>query len=645
MLKQCCVVLLLATTLLIPATATELVVSAGPWFIEQPDGALRIGFELLPEPEHHELGNIRVTALDGTDINCKRQWQRVQGRSLSSLRYIYQCHLTQAQRKQFKGIKFQGLGKEAVHLDLPVRPHDKEAVRVLCTGSYNYPLHVDIEKIEKELGESIDLVLVQGSGVGARIGKGEWEQRIPIMCMLNSSGHKALDELICGSQKHWTFGAEWGCLGLPSAVDEKHVLTAINRGLHAWQVFIDRDQRWDPGTYASQESRVDGFKRLLALCRRPQLKLILGSGSGSGFISEPLHVRSFQFAEMAMQQRYINHKQFLAVKRLSQKTGQSVRAVLLDHNFINQHQAQTITQMINEVGVSNDQHSLGGILVERGGIRYITTNAGGFGFKPVPDELALPIYQRAHVVLQADLKQLQVHVFRASADKLEISYQEQEPQLKQSMQDAVQLSELPLSEFPDDVMDTLRWQTQGELDEIFNSSSYRLHQGFKWALAHEDGEVLLRRLLQLDGVIALAWLHQQEAIADGAIRDTYLRTMADVKINQSRDFQRLLMLHADDIILRSTLRYMDAMPMKQRLHFIDILIRRLTLQEQGQVALTNDPVLQRDYLACIFDSPYHSPTPLRPLALYAQQQFHEFARGKQSSVQRFLDRYGSKPQP
>ena len=636
--------LLLTTCLLHRATATELVVQAGPWFIEEPAGALRIGWEIVAGPDQQALGNIRITDEMAVDINCQRKWQLVEGRSLAARRYIYQVLLNPEQRATHDRIVLSGLEQEPLSLQIHQRPQMDQAVHVLCAGTYNYPLKSDIARIERQLGHAIDLVMLLGDGIGARIGKGDWEKRIPILCMRSLQTAVPLDDIVCGDQAQWPFGTAWGCIGFPSSLEEKHNLTAINRGLHAWQIFIDRCQHWDPGTYA-KTNNPNALKRLLALCRRPQLKLVLTAGSGSGFISEPLRVRSYQFAELALQQRYINHTQFQAVKEMVKTTGQSVKAALIEQGLISKHQSQTLAHMINEMGVDSNEHNLGGIIVEEQGVRYCAVHASGLGFRPLAEEMAVPLYERAHFVLQASPDQLALHVFGSQEKPMSISYQaeqSEQPRLQQAASaNETDLTQIPLSEFPVGIETSLQWKTKPELDLIFNSSSFRLHQALKWA--HEQGEhgaLMTRRLLQLDGLISLAWLQQQKQVDPNALRDCFLRSMGQARLQDSRDFEAILTRTADPLLLRSTLRQLDAMPKQERLQYIDLLMRRLVLQQQGRVKQVADPLLQRDYLAVIFDSPYHSPTPLRPLAVFAQQHFHSVASGPQSSVQRFLDRYG-----
>lgn len=640
---SCVVMLLLTTCLLHRATAAELIVQAGPWFIEEPDGALRIAWEMVASPDQQALGNIRITDQQGSDINCQRKWQVVDGRSLSARRTIYQVLLSPTQRKAHEVIHVSGLESKPLALTISSPPSVDQPVLILCAGAYNYPLQQDIEGIEASLGQSIDLVLLLGHGVGARIGKGNWEHRIPIMCMRSPDATRQLDDIVCGPAGQWAFGTEWGCLGFPSSLEEKHNLTAINRGLHAWQVFIDRQQRWDPGTYA-QHNDPNALKRLLALCRRPQLKYVLSAGSGSGFISEPLRVRSYQFAELALQQRYINHTQFQAIKELVKTTGQSIKAALLEKELISEHQVATLTHMINEMGIENNQHHLGGIIVEEHGVRYCDVHASGLGLRPLADEIALPVYARSHFVLQASPDQLRMHVFSAGNKPLSIVHT-QDPVASDSTEHTLvtDLAQRALTDFPAGIEQTLQWKTKHELDIIFNSSSFRLHQALKWSHDLGDaGRVMTRRLLQLDRLIALAWLQQQEAVHQDAYRDCYLRSMGHERLQDSRDFEAILVQTTDPLILRSTLRQLDRMAKDERLHFIDVLIKRLAQQERGQVGRVTDPLLQRDYLAVIFDSPYHSPTPLRPLAVFAQEYFDDLASGPNSSVQRFLDRYRPK---
>ena len=657
LLRLLCLPLLLTTCLSICATAADAQAPAKiyplghPWMIEQEDGSLRIGILLPAQADPLVLGAIKIVDESDQLLDLNRSWQMVRGGGVGKQqRMLYTIQVDSAKRYGITSINLQGVGDGILSIKLPkLKPLDQES-RILCVGHYNYPLLDDIELVEKTIGASIDAVLIIGQRCTHRIGTGQWEHRIPIVVMHEAGTPEEIirsEQYICGKAPAWPSGFAHGCIAFPSASHDDLNLSAINRYQHDWKIFIDRDARWDPCVSSRSLLKAKRMRRLLAVATRQRIPFILSGGSGSMFISEPLFVQSYQFAEIALRNQYINEQQYELVKKTVSDSGRSVRAVMLDMGLLNRNQVETISQgMINKPIDSGLTNHMEGISVKAGGTRYLSVNSAGLSFRPISNEIALPIYQKSFMVVQASPQHCSVKLIQTSGQICKLDYVKKAEAHSSgwgtwdaSLKD---LKSVKPEELSEEELQHVSWLTHMNLNGAFAASSFRLQTSLDFAqtLSAQGNHVLLRRFMQLNAVVAMSWVYQQNDPPVDVRRDALLRNIADVQHLENHDFQDLIINNNDHHILRSILASLKEAKKEQRLELIDLLVKRIERQEAGQLGLDDDPMLQHQLMTAVFESPYHSPTPLRPLAKYMRAHGHPFAVGKSSPIQRFFDRHG-----
>ena len=648
--SQTAPLLFVATLLLFAATFQrlgavdlDLELIRGPWLIERQSGGLRIGLEVLPHTDALLYGLVHLKNKDETfQLSAERMSETASG-----ARVLLTFELSDEQRREQPFLEIHGVNAKPIPLALAQRPSLLSPVQVAFAGAYNYPLKEDIERLEREMGKDLQLVVLLGAGTAARVGVGGWEQRIPILALPDQGTVDAYARGIFGSLDEWHLGAHWGCVGMPRAPRDQEILQAINRGVFDWQIFLDTESRWDPGLMGKPGKEVAQLGDLLSVCSRKQLPLIIGAGSGSSFISEPLAVYTSQFSDLALRKKYITPLQLKSVLEDVKESGRSVESILVERGFMTQQQVIELTEDINVALLQKKSTVRGaqGVVQQSGGTRYIPANMAGIGFKQLGNEIALPLYRPGLLGVQASTQDCYVHLSFPESKPMRLHYSHDAKSTSTGWADysvKEDLITLRQEHVYEKSLPALHWHLSSVLDKQLNTSSFDLRAVMDWSLMQEGekGIILLRRLTQMDKIIVLSWLHQQRDAPQEMRRDCFLRCLKDASIFGNSDFQYIITHQTDEYIISGLLASMDEMEREQRLSFIDLLIKRLQLQASGVVALDTDPILQQRLMSRIFESPYHSPTQLRVLGHYMRKHGHSLAVGPQSPIQRFFDRHG-----
>ncbi len=140
-------------------------------------------------------------------------------------------------------------------------------------------------------------------------------------------------------------------------------------------------------------------------------------------------------------------------------------------------------------------------------------------------------------------------------------------------------------------------------------------------------------------VLAGRILTDPTALPDGPIslppallREHVLRDLAPGALGRIADWSEAVAA-GDDAVLVDALRHLAP----ERLDALHALIAVAQRMADGKRPLPADPLVQLRLVGAIFDSPFVSPTPLRPLALALRERLDPAARGP---LDRFTARHG-----
>lgn len=140
---------------------------------------------------------------------------------------------------------------------------------------------------------------------------------------------------------------------------------------------------------------------------------------------------------------------------------------------------------------------------------------------------------------------------------------------------------------------------------------------------------------------AHSWLLQEkQPRAKTLLPLFFLRQLEDTSVIPSTGISKAVALDPDP---RLCLTLLQEAERRQDRRLLGILVQRLTAQAEGTLPLERDETFEHRFLSGVFESPYLSPTPLRPLAQKLKDRVTPLCRGP---IERFLTRVGTiRPDP
>ena len=172
---------------------------------------------------------------------------------------------------------------------VPVPPGASDPVRMVITGGPRWPTAEAMAAFGTRFGAPTDAVLVVGVAAGQRYGTGGWESTIPIITRRGQRFEDPRTEAIVGPAGGPGVDIALGCLGLPALARGPDMAVDLAQRPRSWNVMLDPEASWDVGLQASDEAfSVQRHRTAFGIAKLLSIPLIIGGGSVTGFISEPL---------------------------------------------------------------------------------------------------------------------------------------------------------------------------------------------------------------------------------------------------------------------------------------------------------------------------------------------------------------------
>ncbi len=283
---------------------------AGPWVTLAEDGTCEVAVAVQALSDQQAVGMISLTNAAGARLAAPTL--RKPDLPLDALAgdRVAVFHLTgQAAHGAFT----VRIGHMSYPVSVPTPPTAHETARVALITGRTYPDGAGLAALGAALGGPVQVVIATGPDLGDRLGSGGWEGSVPLLIISTRRPVTAgaivpephLERL--GPATHgWPRGAAWGALGLPAIATLDQASAAAARDPRRWPVLLAVQADWDLGLRARRGAGdLAGAVPLIALCQRLDVPLVLGTGSGAGWISEPLHVEHNRLQVVAGGCRFI----------------------------------------------------------------------------------------------------------------------------------------------------------------------------------------------------------------------------------------------------------------------------------------------------------------------------------------------------
>lgn len=654
--------------------ATEpLHLRAGPWMTLQRDGALRVAFELRPAATPAQLATLRlelpatseapahVLPLSWTQHPLQRP--HALEASVLATRFEPALSATYAGRE----LQLASADRILARIRCPDPPPAHAPVRILVCSPRRYPDSPLLHRLRERLGGPIQAVVLLGAHHLRTLGTGDWEHRIPLLVVATEPAGPACTALV-GEAGLRRDSFAWGALGLPVIHDPEHSALAVARDTSATQVVLDPHGAWRIGIDDARRSR--DFSKLIATCRRQRVPLILGGESGVGFVSDPLSLDlDNRLVAVPGGTRYCQlgtgHDAAYAVHddiaRCAEELTVGLR--LIDGRLdAFAHTGPTtadwhlawepwprFTRPLHPDNASHARIALQGWL----DLGHRSVAAGRHLAWRDLDQLADLLQEGRAVrglvqaIPQLGLTPIERDRFiqgpypwprRTGGEPPDhFGYSWPPAGLERAsgwgVGDAPRLRERWIGEDEDaGAARLLGWLPLPELDALAQSA-VEIRQLFATA-AEADHRHLLIRLCAAEPLIAVHWLASQDAPDPLVVREAVLRFIAGRSAAIDSAVRRLIASSQDRDLVRAVVHRARS---ENSLPLLQILMRRLQAQADGDLPLDPEPLLQHRITATVFASPYLSPTPLRPLATALEQRVHPLAR---APLERFFARHG-----
>ena len=140
---------------------------------------------------------------------------------------------------------------------------------------------------------------------------------------------------------------------------------------------------------------------------------------------------------------------------------------------------------------------------------------------------------------------------------------------------------------------------------------------------------------------AHSWLlRENQSRAKTLLPLFFLRQLDDAAVLPDADIAKSVALDPDP---RLCLTLLHEAERRQDRRLLSVIVQRLTAQAEGTLPLERDETIEHRFLSGVFESPFLSPTPLRPLAQKLKDRVTPLCRGP---IERFLSRAGTiRPEP
>jgi len=567
--------------------------------------------------------------------------------------------------------------------DLPVRrlrlprPSDpRGAGTVALVDARHPPRRTDLDGLGRDLGAAVQVVVLVGPGADRHLGTGDWEDAWPALLVGDDD---AVAPLVGGVDGIWRRDLGWGCLGLPVVWSVNEAPLALGRDLHPWRVALEPVATWRIGRHESGRGRE--FPHLLAACHRHRLPLVVGFGTGAGFVSDPLTLGVDGRPRPAPG----------GTRYVAAGSGLDLPAGL---------PADALAGLDGGVVV--------GLHAEGDRLRLVLSPAAGrpwpLVWEPWPQvavELSTNSRERAVMQLQRWIRSgreaqragravawLPLREFSALADEGRAARDLLERAavlgLRDILLDHVLSGPDPWpqegdvsapSDFgypwpPEGLAEGGGWGVGDErtlvaawMDEPARpaapaegvvmpvSAGSRLRclplpaaiRGLRTAASLEaaldhaaagEDDLLLRRLLAVNLPVGVHWVAGQAKPPTVAVREVMLRYLEAGHPVSTRDVAAILTTTREPVAVWAAV---DRSEGRDGIAVLRLLQDRIEAQVAGRLPLEDDALLQHRVLAAVFGSPYLSPTPLRPLA----QALEPRLEGPSAEVlARFFTRHG-----
>jgi len=624
---------------------------AGPWVVLHPDGSQVVAIE-LPEAAGTSGRDVVLEARDGSQARVARR--RAVERSFSRTTWIAAVRVEADAPRAWR---MRWGERAAVAIDLQPPPRHSAAAWVVIATAASYPTRQDIATITTELDGPPEVVVLVGDGAARNLGRGGWEADIPIAVVPPLGADDRVLDVVAGEGARWSNGLRWGRLGLPAAQGDDraaagdHLGKTLARDLSPWQIALDPHGRWRLDRPSDEHAPP---VILIEMARRRRLPLVVSATPSAGFLSDPL--------SLAMDRELLSMPG--GTRWLGLSNGASDVAGI-------PRQALALHPQPAMVAVHADREMRVVVMAHAGEVHarlvYVPWPDPGIPPLSVDAPARLPQeldawYRSAQGDEQAraaswwpvetmqewreeggTLRRLKETLLEDAALALELDarLQRRYPWPRGGLShgsgwgvgDVTALRETWV-EGDADADESLRWLSTPELRRAMREG---LSIETVFARYREGGgaEALLQRLALLEPDTVLAWVAHDHELPPLVARDALLRQF---DLGADRVSQRLIagVLQAvdDPLLMRAVLTRVEADPEPV---LLDVLVDHWQQIDSGDASLPDDPILQHRLSTAVFDSPYLSPTPLRPLAVELLERVHPGARGP---MERFLERHG-----
>lgn len=583
----------------LPAQEEGVALVGGPWVVLRGDGSLRVAAELPARVDPLLLGLVVIRGASGTVLATVNEAVSIQRPLLPPATLIHFDLAPEAALQAPANLELGGGRRVPVHL--PRHPAVGAEAAVAFAGGWNWPTASDLERLGRALGRPVEAVVVLGRDWQQRLGRGGWEHRVPLL--VPAAGDQPLVASLVGADDDWSTGIRWGRLGLPLVDDHETAAWAIARDLSPWQVPIETVATWRIGRLrAAAAASPHQLAMLVDACVQRRLPLVLAGGGGAGFLSEPL-------------------------------------------------------QMAGD----------GRVRVAAPGVRYLAATPAGFAAASLDGHIALPLDQRALIGLAASdrLRLAWVPLGGGEATSLDFTplrpadplapsppplnaaastYARPEPAWgigepgsllatwlgPETFSAAEPIADLSAEE----ALRRLAWLPVTRL-AVLAPGSTELRTLLGILKGRPDADLLLRRLSALDALIVNEWAVATGGVGEAVRRDLILRSLDQPEAVREPALAALVRTSQDQELLASIVHAAR----QQRSRPLLLALRdRFAAQAAGALPFDPEPVLQHEIAGLVFESPYLSPTPLRPLALALRERLGPLAQGP---IERFLARHGA----
>ncbi|TVR12029.1 MAG: hypothetical protein EA401_09905 [Planctomycetota bacterium] len=553
---------------------------AGPWCIAHADGRVRVVMEFPATVSASSLSHVHLQARESDRddqlraLPAQRRVQSIQ-RPLADPGQVLTLIL-EPQHALYHNIEVWLRPGRSLRVNMPRFPHRASTARFMVMSGGTWPQAEDVEKIQEALGGPLHGAILLPGTWQRQLGYGGWEHQVPLLVPMRRAGADEAAMLAAvGPPGDWRGGIDMGPLALPVIDDPIHTARILSAYEVDWIVPLDTHGRWRLDRHAArQRHHPDALSLMLdSAYRREVVPFIIGAGAGAGFLSDPLLVDE----------------------------SRSVQA-------------------------------------GAGGVRYLSAAMDGTAPIFLPREVAVSLDRPAVLAIRANQESLYVRMQpladATSGPALEFQWQHR-PQ--ESMGPAWGIVDVPhlMSQWREEGSEAaLSLLAQAALPDLreegFTSEILRDLQGS----SHPAAGHLLRRATAVDAAIVNEWMSGLGEGQAGVRRDVLLRYLAQPARFEQAAFRNFLRTTRDVEVVLSALRVAD---LHGATSLLEVIRERLALQVDGELPMDADETVQHAIAHALFDSPYLSPTPLRPLAVALEGRVAPLAR---QPIERFLQRYG-----